>query len=174
MTSNQLSALLVEALQLLERLATNPHDPAAVQAVGELNKRACGALASEGGQPGAGAGPIKSSVAVKHWRGYGETASGTLATHQIDIEDQRSINGQVYLTVGAAEGKLDDMITVVAEVNTNPETGKDAVPCVHVSFDPDAMAFSLFKVGDKMLLRPERDVSLTRTEVAGLDMFLVE
>jgi len=71
------------------------------------------------------------------------------------------------------DGALDDMISVVAEVNTNPVTGTDEVPCVHVSFDDDAMAFSLFKVGDKILLRLENDVTLTRTESPTGPLFVV-
>lgn len=127
------------------------------------------------GQPGvwefAAMHPPK-SVQVKHWQAYGE-GEAKPATHQIDIEDQRGVNGQVYLTVGAMDGALDDMISVVAEVNTNPVTGTDEVPCVHVSFDDDAMAFSLFKVGDKILLRLENDVTLTRTESPTGPMFVV-
>jgi hypothetical protein len=36
------------------------------------------------------------------------------------------------------------------------------------------MAFSLFKVGDKILLRLENDVTLTRTESPTGPLFVVE
>lgn len=169
----QLVDLLNEALQLLERLVTSPGDVDAGNAVGEFNKRAGTALAPLGGPVAAVTALSTSPVAVRHWSSYSE-GSDSPATHQIDIEDQRGVNGQAYLTVGAIEGNVDDMISVVAEVNTNPETGKDNVPCLHVSFDADAMAFSLFKIGDNILLRPESDVTLTRTEIAGQIMYMVE
>ncbi|EMN3634461.1 hypothetical protein R3Q56_006703 [Pseudomonas aeruginosa] len=113
------------------------------------------------------------SMKVKHWSAYNEETSAS-ATHEIEVHDQRGVNGQVYLTVGALEGALDEMLSVVAEVNTNPETGKESVPCIHVSFDSGAMAFSLFKIGDKILLRPENDVTLTRTDIANQTMYFVD
>lgn len=103
--------------------------------------------------------PVIESVKVMYWDCYGQ--DGMAMTHQIDIDDQRLSNGQVYLTVGAIEGDPDDMLSVVAEVNTNPLTGVEHLPCVHVNFDGDGMAFSLFKLNDKILLRTETDVAVS-------------
>jgi hypothetical protein len=103
----------------------------------------------------------KSSVQVRHWDCYGgehETAN----THQFDVDDQRKTNGQMYVDVGAIESNLDDMLCLTMEVNTNPLNGVDHVPCVHVSFDGDNLAVSLFKIGNKILLRPETDVSISK------------
>jgi hypothetical protein len=102
--------------------------------------------------------PVLKSVPVKYWDDYADR--GSLLTHQIDIEDQRLTSGQAYLTVGALDGKVDDLVSVTAEVNKNPLNGIDNVPCLHVHFDSDALAFSLFKVGDKLVLSPETDVSI--------------
>lgn len=113
------------------------------------------------------------SVQVKHWESYG--AEGTKPfTHQVDIDDQRSSNGQFYLTVGALEGDLDDMLSATAEVNTNPENGVDQVPCLHVHFDSDALAFSAFKVNDKIVLRLENGVSMDAFDSPAGRLFLVE
>lgn len=103
--------------------------------------------------------PIVHSVQVKHWGCYG--LDGTELTHQIDVDDQRVSNGQVYLTVGALEGDLDEMLSVIAEVNTNPLTGLEHLPCLNISFDGDNKAFRLFKLNDKILLQNDTGVSLT-------------
>lgn len=101
---------------------------------------------------------FQKSVQVKHWDAY--HIEGTVHTHQFDIEDQRNTSGQAYVTVGAIEGGLDDMLSVTMEVNTNPLTGIEHVPCAHVHFDESNMAFSLFKIGNRILMRPETGVEI--------------
>ena len=93
------------------------------------------------------------SVPVKHWDAY--QVPDTVMTHQFDIEDQRKQNGQAFITVGALEGNPDDLLSVTMEVNTHPLNGLEHLPCIHVHFDGDNMAVSLFKVGDRILMRPE-------------------
>lgn len=103
--------------------------------------------------------PQETTVKVKYWDCY-NSQFDTVHTHQFDINDQREANGQAYITLGALEGGLDDMLSVTMEVNTNPLNGLDHVPCAHIHFDGDAMAFSLFKIGDKILMRPETNVTI--------------
>lgn len=43
----------------------------------------------------------ETSVKVKHWGAYG--IEGTTSTHQFDIADQRTRNGQAFITVGAID-----------------------------------------------------------------------
>ena len=93
------------------------------------------------------------SIPVKHWDAY--HVPDTVMTHQFDIDDQREQNGQAFITVGALEGDLDDLLSVTMEVNTHPLNGLEHLPCAHVHFDGDNMAVSLFKVGDRILMRPE-------------------
>ncbi|MDS9914975.1 hypothetical protein EFK68_02640 [Pseudomonas aeruginosa] len=116
--------------------------------------------------------PILKSVPVKHWKGY-EDKQAPL-THQIDIDDQRLSNGQLYLTVAALEGHLDNLLSVTAEVNTNPQNEADHLPCMHVHFNEDALAFTAFKVYDKILLRPEQGVVLTQVQGPEGPMYIVE
>ena len=97
----------------------------------------------------------ETNVEVRHWDCYGESSPNT---HQFDITDQRKTNGQVFASLGALEGHLDDMIAVTMEVNSNPLNGVDHVPCVHVHFDDSNIAFSLFKINDEILLSPENGV----------------
>ncbi|MDD2744494.1 MAG: hypothetical protein PHV02_19725 [Rhodocyclaceae bacterium] len=100
----------------------------------------------------------ETSVKVKHWGAY--HVEGTVDTHQFDIADQRETNGQAYITVGALEGSDDDLLSVTMEINTSPLNGIDHVPCAHVHFDGDSVAVSLFKIGNKILVRPETEVSI--------------
>lgn len=102
---------------------------------------------------------LESCIPVRHWDAY--NAEGTVNSHQFNIDDQRQASGQAYVTVGALEGDLDDMISVTMEVNTNPLNGIDHVPCAHVHFDGDNLAFSLFKIGNRILMRPENEVRLS-------------
>lgn len=127
------------------------------------------------GQPGqwefAAMHPLE-SVQVKHWETYEDDEAPAL--HQIDVQDMRATSGQVYVTAGSIDGKTEDMISAVAEINTSPANGVDHVPCLHVSFDADALAFSAFKVGDRILLRLEEGVSLTRVETPEGPMYAVD
>ncbi len=100
----------------------------------------------------------ETSVKVKYWDAY--YVEGTALTHQIDIADQRGTTGQVYITAGALEGDVDEMLSVTMEINANPLNGIDLVPCAHVHFDGDSLAVSLFKIGNKILVRPKTGVSI--------------
>lgn len=103
-----------------------------------------------------------SSVDVAHWEMHARTEDGLVqTTHSIDIADQRVSNGQAYMDVAAKEGNVGDMLCIIAEVNTDPLVTGQHVPCVHVSFDGDNRAFSAFKIGNDILLRPESGVELT-------------
>lgn len=112
------------------------------------------------------------SVQVKHWEGYSD--SGKPFTHQVDVDDHRSSNGQLYLTVGALEGHVDDMLSATAEISTNPENGIDHVPVIHIHFDSDALAFSAFKVNDKIVLRLEEGVTMEQFYSPAGRMYLVD
>ena len=100
----------------------------------------------------------ETSVNVKYWDAY--NVEGTALTHQFDIADQRRTTGQAYITVGPLEGHVDEMLSVTMEINVNPLNGIDHVPCAHVHFDGDSLAVSLFKIGDKILVRPETGVCI--------------
>jgi len=124
--------------------------------------------ANHAASPATEGNAAQSSVPVKYWDCYNSELP-TVDTHQIDIVDQRQSNGQIFVDIGTIEGGLDDILSVTAEINTNPLNGIDHVPCVHVHFDGDNLAFSMFKVGDKILIRPETDVRIApaREQVNG-------
>ncbi|KSQ21629.1 hypothetical protein APB26_32105 [Pseudomonas aeruginosa] len=116
--------------------------------------------------------PYLKSVPVKHWEEYEDDKAPL--THQIDIDDQRLTNGQLYVTVGSQEGQIDNLLSVTAEVNTSPQNEADKLPCLHVHFNEDALAFTAFKVFDKILLRPEEGVVLTKVHGPQGPMYIVE
>ncbi|HBO6962534.1 TPA: hypothetical protein L4936_001140 [Pseudomonas aeruginosa] len=116
--------------------------------------------------------PVLQSVPVKHWAEYDLQLGNGKLTHVIDIDDQRLSSGQFYLTVGAMEGNLDDMISVCAEVGVCEEAGVEGVPSLLVNFDADSQAFRLFKVADKVYLQPELGVTVKNDLIQG-SSFLV-
>lgn len=111
----------------------------------------------------------KSSVPVKYWDCY-HSEYPTADTHQMDLDDQRESNGQMYVDVGSIEGHLDDMLGITVEVNTSPLDGITHTACAHIHFDGDNLAVSLFKIGDKILVRPETGVTIepVQHEVYGV------
>lgn len=115
-------------------------------------------------------------VDVKHWDAYADPE--IVDTHKFEIDDQRESNGQAFITIAANEGDLDDMLSITMEVNVNPVTGIEHVPCAHVHFDDSEIAMSLFKIGNKILFRPESNVTIERftTNVAGSkeEMFWID
>lgn len=96
------------------------------------------------------------SIDVMHWDAYYATDMGK--THQFVVVDRRQSNGQLFVDMEALNGNPDDMLSVTMEINADPLTGIGHVPCVHLHFDADNMAVSLFKIGGRILVRPEADV----------------
>ena len=99
---------------------------------------------------------------VKHWGCYG--IEGTGNTHVMSLTDCRQSSGQVFIDAGPIDGNVDDIACLHVEIGTHPENGLDQVPCVHLSFDRDNLAFSAFKVGDGFLIRLETDVVVEAVE----------
>lgn len=85
----------------------------------------------------------------------------------INIQDQRASNGQVYLDfdkrgTATPDGEVD-RLTLMLEVN-DCDAAETPVQCVHVHFeDGDCLAFSIFKSGKRLVLRPETGVELKAT-----------
>lgn len=118
---------------------------------------------------------LPSSVPVKHWASY--AFADLELTHVMEVDDQRLHSGQLFLTAGQGEGDLDQLLSVTMEVGTNPVNGIDQVPCAHIHFDSDALAFSLYRVGNGIVLRPEVGVTLrgqAPTSVSDDAFFWVE
>ncbi|HRL52652.1 MAG TPA: hypothetical protein PK805_00270 [Acidovorax temperans] len=102
------------------------------------------------------------NVEVRHWGCYG--LEGTRNTHVISLNDQRGSSGQVRLDIGGIDGDVDDMLCLTAEIGTHPKNGIDQVPCVHVNFDSDNLAMSIFKVGPGLIVQTETGTFLGKLD----------
>lgn len=81
----------------------------------------------------------------------------------IAIDDQRISNGQVVLSI-RGNRSVDDLLKVAAEVDSFGPVVDGA--CLHIHFDDDRLAFSIFKHGRDLLVRPEVDVAMTTEHVS--------
>lgn len=114
-----------------------------------------------------GTGYQVSEVEVKHWNCYGSDCE-TVTTHILDVVDQRQHSGQLFAglaLMGSGEDDTFDKLSISLEVNTDPITGFEPAPCVHVHFHDDELACSMFKIGQNILIRPERNVQLEAVSV---------
>lgn len=116
--------------------------------------------------------PTLKSVQVKA-RGISDKDASP-ATHQINIDDQRLTSGEVHLSVGALDGVADDVLSVTADVSSSPQKVVDQVPTLQVRFNASAPAFTAFKLADKILIRPEAGVELTKIMAPEGTMYIVE
>lgn len=82
----------------------------------------------------------------------------------MSITDQRESNGQMYVDIASKEGDLDDILSLTIEINRLPESKTDT-QCVHLHFDNDNMCCSIFKQGDRYIVRPETDVTIRDTRL---------
>lgn len=108
------------------------------------------------------------AIQVQHWSFYTskEDAHYYPKTHQIEIDDQRLTNGQLYVTVGCLEGNDSEMLSATFEINTLPGT-TTSTECIHLHFDGDNLAASFFKQGDKIIVRPEQGVNILPIALNG-------
>lgn len=113
------------------------------------------------------------SVDVACWNSYEENAKPKM-THAMEVTDNRTSSGQMYVDVATKGGAVDDLLALAIEVQSNPlipaDASKDTVPCVLVNFDGDNLAFTAFKIGNDILLRPENGVSVSSFR-HGLETF---
>lgn len=77
----------------------------------------------------------------------------------MEITDQRNSNGQLFVDVGAVEGEVDDTLSATFEINKIPGT-ETSTQCLHLCFNGDSPAVSMFKKGDSYIIRPEQGVTI--------------
>ncbi len=91
----------------------------------------------------------------------------------MSVIDQRRSCGRMFIDIGPDEDMFDVM-SLSLEINRLPETSQ-ALQCVHVHFDSDNLAFSLFKQGNKYVVRPEVGVTIKSTILAdGISALILE
>lgn len=108
-------------------------------------------------------------VDVRHWNCYVHQEGPDepyVNTHQFEFDDHRTTSGQARLVLASRDNDLaDDLLDVLVEVNTNPLDGVAHVQCAHVHIDCDEQLVSLFKIGDKLLVRPNTGVRFVSDSV---------
>lgn len=121
-------------------------------------------------------GVNESQVEVEHWdsRSYGgegtDGAGGNVFI--VGSLDRREASGQLDVTMAPADGDVDDLLYAMFEVNRLPGS-KDDSQCLHIHFDSENLAMSVFKQGNKFILRPENGVTVLNTTLANGEKALI-
>lgn len=115
-----------------------------------------------------------SKVEIEHWDSQRYNGDGQNSpAYTCEIDDRRQQAGQVRITISSESGAVDDFMDVVAEVNTIPD-GECAVPCLHVAFDADHLAFSVYQNGvGKLLLRLENGVQMLPVTLPSVEQAFI-
>jgi hypothetical protein len=121
-------------------------------------------------------GKCESQIQVVHWDAtrYGrEGFEGDGSTpFVLGAWDRREASGQFSVTMAPAEGDVDDILYALFEVNRLPGS-KDDTQCVHIHFDSENLAFSVFKQCNKIILRPENGVTVLNTTLPSGETALI-
>jgi hypothetical protein len=97
-------------------------------------------------------------VEVRHWDPERRPSGGPFV---MEVTDLRAQSGPLCVDLAPQSGEIDDIMGASFEVNNLP--GGPETACMHLHFTPDELALSIFKHGDKYILRPERGVSIVAT-----------
>lgn len=110
-----------------------------------------------------------------HWHGTeyrGEEPAGE--RFLMELVDKRKQSGQLFVDVGAEDGDIDDILTASFEISNLPGS-RTHTQAMHLHFNDDEMAMTVFKQGGKYILRPETNVTIVPTVLPnGEHAFIVE
>lgn len=115
-------------------------------------------------------------VPVTHWASsdYGNDEVAAGERFLMEVVDQREQSGQLFVDVGAESGHIDDILSASFEIGNLPGS-RTHTQVMHLHFNDDAMAMSVFKMGDKYVLRPETNVTIVPTVMPnGEHAFILE
>jgi hypothetical protein len=93
-----------------------------------------------------------------HYRGE-EQANGRFF---MEICDKRAENGQLFVDVATEDGDFDDLMAATFEINRLPGSKTD-VQCMHLHISDSELAMSVYKQGNRYILRPENNVTIRQT-----------
>lgn len=115
-------------------------------------------------------GGNRSNVAIKHWEAHqgrcGDEGYDNAPTFIMEVNDLRVVDGQINVDIASSEGDVDNIMCTTHEINTIPGTDIDT-QCLHLSFNGDAQAMSVFKKADSYIIRLETGVTLNRISIDG-------
>lgn len=115
-------------------------------------------------------------IPVTHWAGsdYGHDEVAAGERFLMEVVDQREACGQLFVDVGAESGHIDDILSASFEIGNLPGS-RTHTQVMHLHFNDDAMAMSVFKMGGKYILRTETDVTIVPTVLPnGEHAFILE
>jgi hypothetical protein len=105
-----------------------------------------------------------SSVRVKHWDCYGVDSVAN-ANLELAVFDKRTGAGQLHVEFHERLSQDNLLLGVTAEINDSPIDGHANVPCFHVHLNYDTLGLSVYKIGRKILVVPERSLTFEKTKV---------
>jgi len=114
-------------------------------------------------------------VPVEYWdsQRYGHDDVSN-SSFFMEITDRRAVNGQLYVDVASEEGDPDDLMSATFEINRLPGSRTD-MQCMHLHFNCDALAMSIYKQDNSYILRPEAGVTIRQTVLPnGEHAFILE
>lgn len=135
----------------------------------------CATNAPNTSRPGEADQTAPDIVPVSHWAST-EYGSDLPAGERflMEVVDKREQNGQLFVDVGAEDGNVDDILTASFEISNLPGS-RAHTQVVHLHFNDEELAMSVFKQGDKYILRPETNVTIVPTVLPnGERAFILE
>lgn len=80
----------------------------------------------------------------------------------VDVKSRLDTGGNLFVDIAPESGNIDDMLSLTVEIGVLPGTDTPT-QCVHVHQDVDSLAFSIFKMADSIMVRPEVGVRFIET-----------
>ena len=98
------------------------------------------------------------TIPVEYWNStkYNPDGDAPNTQYEMEVDDQREA-GQLFASIITTGGKVEDVLPITLEIHRLPGSEQD-LPCAHVHFDDNNLAFSVFKLNDKIVIRPENYV----------------
>lgn len=166
-------AKLAYALDEFEELVANILSSSDLTSIRKQATKALAGDAAHQTEPVTG----KRITTIRRWDSVaygGDILENAPREFDVSVDDRLDREGQMYIDVAPKGGSVDDILSMTIEASTIPGT-EDVTQTLHVHFDSDNLAFSLFKQGDKYILRPEAGVAMIDSVLGdGTRVFIVE
>lgn len=98
--------------------------------------------------------------------------SNATGEFSVNVNDLRGITDKVYVDAAFSDGRTDDVITLLVEINRI--AGSEGRGKLHLQFIEDQIAMSIHKRGDEYIFGFEAAITVSETalsnEVRGLNM----
>lgn len=98
-------------------------------------------------------------IVLSYELAFTDDSVGNELNYEMEVTDQRASNGQLFVDIGVINGDVDDILAATFEINKLPGTEIET-QTLHLHFDGDAVAVSIFKKGGSYIIRPEHNVTI--------------